>query len=77
MRLLLVLLFLSIAGTSFAEDPLESLNTVEDTVSTMQHTLKLQSGHADSAAGENLSSAVAAGDETASPEEKDSSQDTR
>jgi hypothetical protein len=40
MRVTLVLLLLFVSGTCFADDPLESLNTVEDTVSTMQSTLK-------------------------------------
>lgn len=41
---LIWLLLVFTAGSCFAEDPLESLNTVEDTVSTMQSTLKEQ-GH--------------------------------
>ena len=40
MRTIVVLIFMSIAGPCFAEDPLETLNTVEDTLSTMQQTLK-------------------------------------
>ena len=38
MRNVMMLLFLLIAGTCFAEDPLETLNTVEDTLSTMEQS---------------------------------------
>lgn len=40
MRAIAMLLFLSMAGTCFAEDPLETLNTVEDTISAMSQTLR-------------------------------------
>lgn len=40
MRAIALLLFLSVAATCYAEDPLESLNTVEDTLTTMEQTLK-------------------------------------
>ncbi|HBG05660.1 MAG: hypothetical protein A2075_22575 [Geobacteraceae bacterium GWC2_58_44] len=42
MRAIVMLIFLSIAGTCYAEDPLEMLNTVEDTLSTMERTLEAQ-----------------------------------
>lgn len=42
MRIAAMLMVLSIAGTCYADDPLETLNSVEDTVTTMQHTLKAQ-----------------------------------
>ena len=44
MRTIVMLTCLLIAGTCHAEDPLETLNTVEDTVSTMERTLQ---SHAD------------------------------
>lgn len=40
MRAFVVLLFIAIAVPCYAEDPLETLNTVEDTVNTMQRALK-------------------------------------
>jgi hypothetical protein len=43
MRAIVMLMILFVAGTCYAEDPLETLNTVEDTLSTMQHTLKAKS----------------------------------
>lgn len=39
MRAIVMLIFLLIAGNCWAEDPLETLNTVEDTLSTMERTL--------------------------------------
>ena len=42
MRTILILIFILIAGPCHAEDPLETLNTVEDTLSTMAHTLNAQ-----------------------------------
>jgi hypothetical protein len=42
MRTILMLILLFVAGTCFAEDPLETLNSVEDTLSTMEHTLNTQ-----------------------------------
>lgn len=42
MRTIVMLMFLSIAGTCFAEDPLETLNSIEDTLSTMEHALNAQ-----------------------------------
>jgi hypothetical protein len=38
----IVMLFLLIAAPCFAEDPLESLNTVEDTLNTMKQSLSAQ-----------------------------------
>lgn len=40
MRALVIPLFIAIAAPCYAEDPLETLNTVEDTVNTMQRALK-------------------------------------
>ncbi|HJV36690.1 hypothetical protein [Geomonas sp.] len=40
--IVMVLLVVGVVGRCFAEDPLESLNTVEDTISTMQNVLKEQ-----------------------------------
>jgi hypothetical protein len=40
MRVIVFLLLVFISGTCFADDPLETLNTVEDTVTTMQHALR-------------------------------------
>lgn len=40
MRAIVMLVLLFVAGTCYAEDPLETLNTVEDTLTTMEHTLK-------------------------------------
>jgi hypothetical protein len=45
MRAVVMLLFLSLAGTCFADDPLESLNTVADTLSTMEQTLHAQAAN--------------------------------
>lgn len=42
MRVLVMFLFIAIAVPCRAEDPLESLNTVADTLSTMERTLKVQ-----------------------------------
>ena len=39
MRTVVMLICLLVAGTCHAEDPLETLNTVEDTLSTMERTL--------------------------------------
>lgn len=44
MRFFVMLLFLAIAVPCHAEDPLETLNTVEDTLSTMERTLKTRAG---------------------------------
>lgn len=44
MRAFVVLLLFAIAVPCYAEDPLESLNTIEDTLSTMERTLKLRGG---------------------------------
>ncbi|MCM0082332.1 hypothetical protein L4X63_12110 [Geomonas sp. Red32] len=46
---LLVLVMVLMAGKCFADDPLESLNTVQDTVSTMEQTLRTQGGDTRSA----------------------------
>jgi hypothetical protein len=40
--ILMAMLMVCLAGRCFADDPLETLNTVEDTVSTMEHVLKEQ-----------------------------------
>jgi hypothetical protein len=40
MRVILVVLLVLISGTCFADDPLETLNTVEDTVTAMQRALR-------------------------------------
>jgi hypothetical protein len=40
MRAIVMLVLLFVAGTCYAEDPLETLNTVEETLTTMEHTLK-------------------------------------
>ena len=45
MRAIVLLIILSFAGTSFAKDPLESLNSVEDTLKTMERTLEVQAWH--------------------------------
>lgn len=50
MRAFAMFLFLAIAVPCHAEDPLETLNTIEDTLSTMEQTLKMRAGHAGSAA---------------------------
>jgi hypothetical protein len=42
MRAIVMLTFLSFAGTCYAQDPLETLNPVQDTLSTMEQTLKAQ-----------------------------------
>lgn len=42
MSVLVMLIFIAIAVPCHAEDPLESLNTVEDTLSTMQRTLRVR-----------------------------------
>lgn len=42
MRTIVMLLFLCFAGTCYGQDPLESLNTIEDTLSTMESILKEQ-----------------------------------
>ena len=42
MRVLVMLLFIAIAVPCRAEDPLESLNTIEETLSTMERTLRVQ-----------------------------------
>lgn len=44
MRAFILLLFLAITVPCHAEDPLESLNTIEDTLHTMERTLKLRAG---------------------------------
>ena len=41
MRTVLILILLSMAGSCFAGDPLETLNTVEDTLKTMKRTVKV------------------------------------
>lgn len=45
MRTILMLIFILFAGPCHAEDPLETLNTIEDTLSTMAHTLNAQAAH--------------------------------
>ncbi|GFO57081.1 hypothetical protein GMSM_40880 [Geomonas sp. Red276] len=47
--LVLVLVMVLMAGKCFADDPLESLNTVQDTVSTMEQTLRTRGGDTRSA----------------------------
>jgi len=42
MRAIAMLLFLLLAGTCYADEPLETLNTVEDTLTTMEKTLDAQ-----------------------------------
>lgn len=42
MRVIVLLVSILFAGTCFAEDPLETLNTVEDTLSAMQQKLNAQ-----------------------------------
>lgn len=42
MRAFVMFISLALAVPCYAEDPLESLNTVEDTLSTMEQTLKLR-----------------------------------
>uniref|UniRef100_C6E349 SH3 domain-containing protein n=1 Tax=Geobacter sp. (strain M21) TaxID=443144 RepID=C6E349_GEOSM len=42
MRVLVMFLFIAITVPCHAEDPLESLNTVEDTLSTMQRALRVR-----------------------------------
>ncbi|ACH40103.1 hypothetical protein Gbem_3101 [Citrifermentans bemidjiense Bem] len=42
MRALVMFLFIAITVPCHAEDPLESLNTVEDTMRTMQRTLRVR-----------------------------------
>jgi len=42
MRAIAMFLFLSISAPCYAEDPLETLNTVEDTLSIMELTLKVR-----------------------------------
>jgi len=44
MRVFVMLLFVAIAVRCYAKDPLETLNTVEDTLSTMEQTLKMRAG---------------------------------
>lgn len=51
MRVLVLLVFLLWAGTCFAGDPLETLNTVEDTLSAMQQKLKARKPQDSKAAG--------------------------
>ena len=43
MRIAVMLMFLFTAATCYADDPLETLNTVQDTVSTMEQALKARS----------------------------------
>ena len=50
MRAFVMFLFLAIVVPCHAEDPLETLNTIEDTLNTMEQALKLRAGHAGSAA---------------------------
>ena len=50
MRAFVMFLFLAIAVPCHAEDPLETLNTIEDTLNSMEQALKLRAGHAGSAA---------------------------
>ena len=64
MRIFIMLLFLSFAGTCFAEDPLESLNTVEDALNTMQKFLNAQAAQPGSGkAARSLPGAGAAGEQ--------------
>ena len=42
MRLIAMLIFLSFAATCYADDPLESLNSVDDTLYVMEQTLDAQ-----------------------------------
>lgn len=42
MRAIVMLIFFSFAGTCYAQDPLETLNPVQDTLSTMEQNLKTQ-----------------------------------
>lgn len=49
MRAIAMFLFLAIAVPCHAEDPLETLNTIEDTLNTMERALKMRAGHAGSA----------------------------
>jgi len=42
MRAIVMLLLLSVSVPCYAEDPLESLNTVADTISTMEQTLRIR-----------------------------------
>jgi hypothetical protein len=58
--IVMVLLVIGVVGRCFAEDPLESLNTVEDTVSTMQNALKEQGNQSGAAATDGIR--IATGD---------------
>lgn len=50
MRALAMFILLTVAFPCYAEDPLESLNTVEDTLTTMEQTLRSRATHRTTAA---------------------------
>jgi len=49
MRAIVMLMVLAIAVTCYAEDPLESLNSVEDTLRAMEKSLESQAWNGDDA----------------------------
>src|SRR6185369_13426541 len=63
-RVAFMLFLLLVAGPCYAEDPLETLNTVEDTLSTMERTLQAQQfPGAEKGAGREGSASVGQGEE--------------
>lgn len=56
MRAIVMLMVLSIAVTCYAEDPLESLNSVEDTLRAMEKSLESQAWNGDDATNAESSS---------------------